>query len=1244
MPLYAATLATTNWASATGNTASYPTSSTRNNVSNLVPGLTNGTNAMAIGTGHGEIDESDNARYEVQPSTAASKAVILSRVSTMSNWKRYDGTAGAEFPDLATNTTAGWTNFLGGNYTVNGSDNIKPVCQSITLVGTPAANSASVSYTVTFDETVSNVSTDDFTVATVSGTAAGTVSGVSGSGASYTVTVSSITGTGTLRLNLNGNSNIVDSFGNGNGTNGFVNAVNGTIHSADRDNPTVSIASPQSSPTNAASITINITFNESVTGFDINDVGVSNGSKSNFTGSGASYSLLVTPTADGTVTVSVGANVAIDAANNNNNAASNFTITSDRTQPTVSITSAVANPTNSSSFAVTITFSESVTGFVVGDITASNASLSGFSGSGSSYTVNVNPTVDGNVTLNINSNVAADGANNGNSAATQFSRTSDRTSPTVSITSSASSVTNTNPIPVTVTFSEAVSNFVAGDVVIGNGTISGFSGGNGVAVYTFNVVPSGNGTVTVNVASGVANDAAGNNNTAATQLSRTFDNTQPTVSMTSAAGNPTNTAAIPVTVTFSESVTGFDSSDISPGNGSISGFSGSGASYSFTLTASSNGTVTANIVGGIAFDAAGNGNTAAAQFSRTYDNVRPAFTTPPPPPGVTNLNPSTVNISLTESVTGFDASDISVVNGSVVSLSGSGSSYTVTVSAAANGNVTVNVGANAYSDAAGNTNTATFSYTYLYDNTSPSVSITSSTSATTNSNPIPVTITFSEAVSNFIQSDITVTNGSITGFSGGSNVAIYTFNLVPAGTGTVTVDVAAGVAADIASNTNTAATQLSRVYDSSQPTLSITSSASSPTNASTIPLTFTFSESVTGFDVTDITTFGGSLSGFSGSGSVYTATVTPSGDGSITLFVFQNSAVDVAGNGNTFASFNIVSDRTRPTVTISSPQTSPTSTNPFTINITFSESVTGFDVSDITTTGSGSLSGFSGSGANYSVNFTASGNGNKTFNIAQNKAIDAAGNNNFAAAQFSMAYVAQCSQNTVWNGLFWTNGDPIATQPAIISGDYVSSDVNPGGFSACSLIIGNGANVFISSGDVLNISGNVTVQAGSPTTFANGSTLNLGGNLISQANASVTFEDNANLMQTATSNNNSGNITVKRSALMRRLDYVYWSTPVAGQNLKLFSPYTVSPVNAPGFPTPTGSSRFYTFNESGNAFAVIANPENTTMAAAQGYMVSSRIISLPTQRSKFSTVPSRELRITGIIPCRLPTTQDKDIT
>ena len=87
----------------------------------------------------------------------------------------------------------------------------------------------------------------------------------------------------------------------------------------------------------------------------------------------------------------------------------------------VTITSVAMHPTKDA-FQVTITFSAPVTGFTIDDISVANGSTSGFTGTGTTYTVLVTPTsgVD-DVTVAVAEDVAVGGNGNGNaSASTTF--------------------------------------------------------------------------------------------------------------------------------------------------------------------------------------------------------------------------------------------------------------------------------------------------------------------------------------------------------------------------------------------------------------------------------------------------------------------------------------------------------------------------------------------------------------------------------------------------------------------------------------------------------------------------------------------------------------------------------------------------------------------------------------------------------------------------------------------------------
>ena len=191
--------------------------------------------------------------------------------------------------------------------------------------------------------------------------------------------------------------------------------------------------------------------------------------------------LTVTPNADGTVTVDVPAAKANDTATNNNTAATQLTRTADITPPTVALTSASPTTINAP-FLVTATFSENVTGFSNSGINVTNGTVSGFTGSGTTYNFTVTPNADGNVTVDVPAAKANDTATNNNTAATQLTRTADITPPTVALTS-ASPTTINAPFLVTATFSENVTGFSNSGINVTNGTVSGLSQ---VAATTYN--------------------------------------------------------------------------------------------------------------------------------------------------------------------------------------------------------------------------------------------------------------------------------------------------------------------------------------------------------------------------------------------------------------------------------------------------------------------------------------------------------------------------------------------------------------------------------------------------------------------------------------------------------------------------------------------------------------------------------------------------------------------------------------
>ncbi len=184
--------------------------------------------------------------------------------------------------------------------------------------------------------------------------------------------------------------------------------------------------------------------------------------------------------------------------------------------------------------------------------------------------------------------------------------------------------------------------------------------------------------------------------------------------------------------------------------------------------------------------------------------------------------------------------------------------------------------------------------------------------------------------------------------------------------------------------------------------LSITLQNATPTNASSIAFSVTFSGAVTGVDVSDFTlttsgVSGASISTVNGSGSSYTVTVnTGSGDGTIRLDLVDNDTIvntysgrlggTGLGNGSFTTGGVYTVDKIVPTV-VSITRTSPNPTSAYNVgySVTFSEAVIGVDTSDFTLVNSGlqapALSGVSGSGSTWTVNVLTGLGGNGTLGL-----------------------------------------------------------------------------------------------------------------------------------------------------------------------------------------------------------------------------------------------------------------------
>ncbi|WP_369435801.1 Ig-like domain-containing protein [Vibrio cidicii] len=708
---------------------------------------------------------------------------------------------------------------------------------------------------------------------------------------------------------------------------------------------------------------------------------------------------------NGTLTVTA---TQSDAAGNTSSAAST-TITLDNALPSIGISSDKSALKVGETATLTFTLSESSSDFTADDITVTGGSLSGFTSSGASYTVTFTPDVDRTepATVDIAANTFTDAAGNNNTAATQLSISLDTALPSVTIASDKSSLKAGETATLTVTLSEASSDFSAGDVIVTGGTLSNFTGSGTSYTVTFTPDVDRTEPATVDIAANTFTDAAGNNNTAATQLSISLDTALPSVTIASDKSALKAGETATLTFTLSESSSDFAQSDVTVSGGSLSNFAGSGSSYTATFTpdVDSNSAATINVAADVFTDAAGNNNTAATQLSISLDTALPSVTIASDKSSLKAGETATLTVTLSEASSDFSAGDVIVTGGTLSNFTGSGTSYTVTFTPDVDRTepATVDIAANTFTDAAGNNNTAATQLSISLDTALPSVTIASDKSSLKAGETASITFTLSESSSDFAQSDITVSGGSLSNFVGSGSSYTATFTPDVDSNSAATINVAADVFTDAAGNSNTASSQLSMTVDSLVPSVTISSDKSALKAGETATITFTLSEASSDFTESDITVSGGSLSGFAGSASSYTATFTPADEStaSATIDVATGTFTDASSNSNSAATpISISVDTVLPTVTITSTSDALKAGETATLTFTLSEAATDFAEADVTVAG-GTLSNFAGSGSSYTATFTPAEESTEdaTIDVAAEKFSDAAGNLNTAATQ-----------------------------------------------------------------------------------------------------------------------------------------------------------------------------------------------------------------------------------------------------
>ncbi len=619
--------------------------------------------------------------------------------------------------------------------------------------------------------------------------------------------------------------------------------------------------------------------------------------------------------------------------------------------------------TDSQTLVYKVTFSEDVTGvdqadFVLSSGGTGTGSVTNLAGSGSQYLVSVSATQDGTYNLDLVSSGhgIADAADNplSSPAPTGADHTYavDTTAPTVtSIVRSdpAEATTSGRTLVFAVTFSEDVTGVDQADFVLssggtGTGSVTNLAGSG--SQYLVSVSATQDGTYNLDLVSsghGIA-DAADNplSSPAPTGADHTYavDTTAPTVTSivrSDPAEATTSGRTLVFAVTFSEDVNGVDLSDFALSPDSTGGGSSSGqftqtsepalriadrSTIQDAITVDRSGTATSVSVavdishtyrGDLVIVLIAPDGTSQTLHSRTGGSANDIDRTYTP-----DFDGTGIAGNWTLRVSDRAGGDVGTLNGwtltighgtagsPVTGLAGSGDAYLVTVSAAQDGTYNLDLVSSGHgiTDTPGNPLTDTVpttgtDHTYTVsttpaDTTAPtlaSIERYSPADQNTDSQTLVYKVTFSEDVTGVDQTDFVLSSGgtgtgSVTNLAGSGSQYLVSVSATQDGTYNLDLVSSGHGIADAANNTlsSPVPTGADHTYtvstasaDTTAPTVtSIERSdpAEATTSGRTLVFAVTFSEDVTGVDLSDFALSPGSTGGGSSSGQ-FTQTSAP---------------------------------------------------------------------------------------------------------------------------------------------------------------------------------------------------------------------------------------------------------------------------------------------------------------------------------------------------------------------------------
>lgn len=573
-------------------------------------------------------------------------------------------------------------------------DTQSPFASSIVLADSALKAGETSRVTIIFSEPVKGFSNADLVIANGSLTPVSSKDGGVTWTAMFTPSVDLEAGSNLITLANNGVRDLAGNTG--------VGVSQSNSYAIDTLRPTASIAIADTALKLGDSSAVSITFNEVVQDFDNTDLAVAGGSLSpvaSADGGVTCWNAVFTPTAglqEANNTIALDNSCVADLAGNagvGTSTSNNYTV--DTLEPAL-VSSVPAD--NATAVAVdgkvSLTFSEPVaagSGDIVirgntGDthvIAVTDASQVSFNGN----MVNIDPAgnlfTDSRYTVQMAGGVITDVAGNayaGISDATTLNFNTVRTgAPTSSIVVADTALKAGESTQVTIRFSEAVKGFDNADLVAANGSLTPVSSKDGGVTWTTTFTPTANLTAADNaitVDNTGVQDLAGNAGIGHGESNHyAIDTQRPTAAVVVADAELKAGETSLVTFTFSEAVQGFDNSDLSIANGSLSPVSltDGGSTWTAIFTPAANVVAADNAINldkaGVQ-DLAGNAGVGHSESNHYAINTqRPTVAIAVADTALRAGESTSVTFTFSEAVQGFDNSDLTIANGSLTPVS-----------------------------------------------------------------------------------------------------------------------------------------------------------------------------------------------------------------------------------------------------------------------------------------------------------------------------------------------------------------------------------------------------------------------------------------------------------------------------------------------------------------------------------------------------------------------------------------------